>query len=230
MKNRTVVITGATGALGGTVTELFRKDSQVAAIARDKEKLSLLEHSGTSPLPILTVAADITSAEQIKMAISNIIQGFGSIDILVHIAGGFSGGKSIADTDIDTWDAMMNLNLKSAFLFAKYVLPEMQKQKHGKIITISAMAAIQQKPNRAAYAISKSGLLTLTKALAIEYKSDNIQVNSIAPGIIKTESNIDAMPDADHSGWIPTQKIAQTIHYLCSEQGDSITGTVIEMP
>ncbi len=229
MKNRTAIITGATGALGKTVTELFRKDSQVIAIARDKAKLSLLEKPGSSS-PIKTIAADITRVDQVKMAISEIIQEFGSIDIFVHLAGGFSGGKSIADTDIDTWDSMMNLNLKSAFLFAKYVLPEMQKQKHGKIITISAMAAMQQKPNRAAYAISKSGLLTLTKALAIEYKDDNIQVNSITPGIIKTESNIDAMPDANHSDWIPTQKIAQTIHYLCSEIGDSITGTVIEMP
>ncbi len=230
-KNKTAIITGATGGLGETVVRHFiDKGARVAAIGRNSSKLESLQRNLNKNNRPDIFAADITRQDEVIAVFNNIKQKFNHIDILVNIAGGFAGGKSIADTGLDMWEKMLTLNLTSAFLCCRQAMSYMAEQGFGKIITITAMAALEPKPNRAAYAVSKAGIVALTQALAVEGKPGNVQANTIAPGIILTEANKDSMPDADFSKWVTPDRLAETILFLCSPEADDITGTIIRMP
>ena len=230
-KNKTVIITGATGSLGETVVRHFiDKGARVAAIGRNLSKLESLKQKFNGGNGPDIFVADITWEEDVFAVFNSIKQKFKQIDILVNIAGGFAGGKSITDTGLEMWEKMLNLNLTSVFLCCRQAMSYMADQRHGKIITITAMAALEPKPNRAAYAVSKAGVVALTQALAVEGKPVNVQVNTIAPGIILTEANKTDMPDADFSKWVTTDRLAETILFLCSPEADDITGTIIRMP
>jgi len=230
-ENKTAIITGATGGLGETVVRHFiDKGARVAAIGRNSSKLETLKQKFNKDNGPDIFAADVTNPEEVKTTFEKISQKFNHIDILVNIAGGFAGGKSIAETGLEMWEKMLNLNLTSAFLCCRQAMSYMTEQGHGKIITITAMAALEPKPNRAAYAVSKAGVVALTQALAVEGQPVNVQANTIAPGIILTKANKDSMPDADFSKWVTPDRLAETILFLCSPEADDITGTIIRMP
>jgi len=230
-KNKTVVITGATGGLGETVVRHFmNKNARVAAIGRNMSGLETLRQKYNKDAAPEIFAADITREDEVAAVFETIKQKSGHIDVLVNIAGGFAGGKSIADTGLDMWEKMLTLNLTSVFLCCRQAMSYMAEQGHGKIITITAMAALEPKPNRAAYAVSKAGVVALTEALAAEGRPVNVQANTIAPGIILTEANKKDMPDADFSKWVTPDKLTETILFLCSPAADHITGTIVKMP
>ncbi|MBN2412746.1 SDR family oxidoreductase [candidate division KSB1 bacterium] len=230
-KDKTAIITGATGGLGATVVRHFIKNgAKVAAIGRNSSTLQTLKQNFNKDNSPDIYAADITRHDEVIKVFDGIIQKFNQIDILVNITGGFAGGKSIADTDPAMWENMMKLNLTSAFLCSRQAMVYMTEQGHGKIITITAMAALEPKPNRAAYAVSKAGVIALTQALAVEGQTVNVQANTIAPGIILTKANKDSMPDADFSKWVTPDRLAETVLFLCSPKADNITGTIIRMP
>ena len=230
-KNKTVIITGATGGLGETVVRHFiNKGAGVAAIGRNLSKLETLKQKYNRDNGPDIFAEDITREDDVIAVFDSILQRHGHIDILVNIAGGFAGGKSITDTGLDVWEKMLNLNLTSVFLCCRQAMSYMAKQGHGKIVTITAMAALEPKPKRAAYAVSKAGVVALTQALAAEGQPVNVQANTIAPGIILTEANKFDMPDADFSKWVTPEKLAETILFLSSPEADNITGTIVKMP
>ncbi|MBN1482069.1 SDR family oxidoreductase [candidate division KSB1 bacterium] len=229
-RNKIVVLTGATGALGSVITTLFlSKGASVAAVARDVSKLTDAQRTA-SPGRLVTFAADVLLENEVAQLFDHIQDQLGGADILVHAVGGFSGGVSIQDTLSADWDRMMSLNLRSAFLCSKYALKQMQHKGGGKIVTISALAALEPKANRAAYLVAKAGLLALTRAIALEGKAINVQANSLAPAIILTQANKRDMPDMDHSAWVKPEDMAETILHLCSDKAQSITGTIIKMP
>jgi NAD(P)-dependent dehydrogenase (short-subunit alcohol dehydrogenase family) len=220
--DKTAVITGASGGLGRFVVQSFIDEgSAVLAIARNAGDLSSL---GKNKLEFF--AADVTREVEMEKCLENVP----IVDFFIHCAGGFKAGAPLWKTAVADWDFMMNLNLKSAFLASRAVMKKMTLQGHGKIVFISAMTIFDPKPNRAAYIVSKAGLATLTQVLALEGKDYNIQVNTIAPSIIDTQANRDAMPDMDASRWVAPSDIAATILFLCSAEADGITGTVVKMP
>src|SRR5690606_1850699 len=99
------------------------------------------------------------------------------------------------------WDRMMDLNLKSAWLIARYAIPRMLESDGGSLVYVSSRAALHERAGQAAYAVSKSALLTLVEAISEEYRTQGIRPNAVLPGTIDTEANRSAMPDADHSTW-----------------------------
>lgn len=221
---KVVVVTGASGALGSVVASAFvQHGAIVAAVARESSKIKIESHQ------LLKFSADVTNEPDVIRLFDSIEKTCGSADILVHTVGGFLGGKNVQQTDVPDWDNMMSLNLRSAFLCSRQALSQMQKKGRGKIVTISAMAALEPKKNRAAYLTAKAGLIAFTQAIAEEGQDINVQANSIAPSIILTDANKRAMPDMDFSAWIKPEDIASTILYLCSDAADSITGNVIKM-
>ncbi len=232
LQNKTVVITGATGALGREIMKAFHsKGAHIFALVRTADKLNELKQSfaGTKN-DIVPVETDVTDFNSVNMAFSKILSIQEKVDCLLNIAGGFRGGKSIADMPVEDWKSMLDLNLNSAFYTSKAAISTMAKRGGGKIVNVVAMSIFDVKPKRAAYIVSKAGVAALTQALAVEGKPFNIQVNAIAPSTILTEANIKDMPDADHSAWVPPARIAEMMIYLCSETADDITGTVIRMP
>jgi len=230
--NKKIIITGASGGLGEILTgRLAQQGATIAAIARSSDKLKNLQTESKSQPGIIEIfPADVTTPAQVKTIFISILEKFKQIDALVHLTGGFAGGKFIAETDDVMWREMLDVNLNSAFYCCREAMTIMSEQKCGKIITISAAAALHPKAKRAAYTVAKAGVIALTRTLAEEGKMVNVQANCIAPGIILTAANQIAMPDADTAQWVRPEQIAATIAFLCSAQADAITGTVIEMP
>jgi len=227
LQNRIAIITGATGALGTVVTQTFLQNgAKVMATYHDEKSFHALERTvGSNGLR--GMAVDVTSPQSVQALIDHTLSQFGQIDILVNLVGGFLGGINVVDLAEAEWDRMINLNLKSAFLVGKAVLPHMMQRSHGRIVNISSKGALDVLPGSSAYSVAKAGVITLTTAIARESKSHGITANVILPGTIDTAANRAAMPDADFSKWVKPQAIADMILFLCSDQARDITGAAI---
>jgi len=220
--DKTAVITGATGGLGQAVVQAFlHQGAGVVALAR---------HAGamlsTGDRRLRFIPADVTHPEQVEQAIG----GLHAVDFMIHCTGGFKAGYPVRSMEISDWHDMLTVNLESAFLMSRMAMRKMAEQKHGKIVFISALSVFEPRADRAAYIVSKAGLIALTQCLALEGKDINVQVNALAPSIIRTEANMSAMPDMDASKWVTPEDMAATILFLCSPAADGISGTVIKMP
>ncbi len=134
---------------------------------------------------------------------------------------------SVAELDETEWDKMMNMNLKSAFLISKHVIPLMVSAKHGKIVHISSRTGLKSDGYDSAYSASKSGLIRLVEAISEEVKEHGINVNCILPSTIDTEANRNAMPNSDFSKWVKTGDLANLILFLCSDEAKVINGAAI---
>jgi NAD(P)-dependent dehydrogenase (short-subunit alcohol dehydrogenase family) len=131
--------------------------------------------------------------------------------------------------DEETWDTMMNVNLKTAFLCSKTVLPHMMERRQGKIVNVAARTAVQRgtRARSGAYAVSKAGVVTLTEALAEETRDHGIQVNCIMPSTIDTEANRRMLPKADFTKWVDPEEIAEVILFLASDASKPTSGASI---
>jgi NAD(P)-dependent dehydrogenase (short-subunit alcohol dehydrogenase family) len=225
--NKVVLITGGTGALGKTLTQRFISSgaTTVATYLKD-EKIEAIK--GQNTINAELIKADVTREEQVIKLISTIVERFGHIDILVNSVGGYLGGKSVTELEEREWDLMMNLNLKSAFLISKYVIPVMKTSgPGGKIVHISSKTGLKSEGQDSAYAASKSGLIRLVESIAQETKELGINVNCILPSVIDTEANRRAMPRADFSRWVKTDDLTNVVFFLCSQEAKVITGAAI---
>ena len=223
--NKVVLITGGTGALGKAVVEAFTS-SNAAAIATyitDKEAEKAKTRIGTLDL----VKADITKEDQVRKLVSHVVQKHSRIDVLVNVVGGYIGGKKVSELEESEWDKMMNLNLKSAFLISKHVLPVMVLAKHGRMIHISSRTGLKSGGHDSAYAASKSGLIRLVESISEEVKEYGINVNCILPSVIDTDANRKAMPNSDFSKWVKTRDLASLVLFLCSEEANVMNGAAI---
>jgi NAD(P)-dependent dehydrogenase (short-subunit alcohol dehydrogenase family) len=225
--NKVVLITGGSGALGKSLTQRF-VSSGATTIATYLNDEKIEELKGQNTINAELIKADVTREEQVVKLISTIVERFGHIDILVNSVGGYLGGKSVTDLEEHEWDLMMNLNLKSAFLISKHVIPVMKSSGHGgKIIHISSKTGLKSEGHDSAYAASKSGLIRLVESISQETKELGINVNCILPSVIDTEANRRAMPKADFSRWVKTDDLTNVVFFLCSQEAKVITGAAI---
>jgi NAD(P)-dependent dehydrogenase (short-subunit alcohol dehydrogenase family) len=227
--DKVVLISGATGALGSAVTREFAQtQAHLALSSRSPQKLERLTAEINLPAErVFTVAADVTQAESVEDLMSSVIAHFGRIDVLLNTAGGWSGGKPVGETPVEEWDRMLALNLRSAFLLSRAVLPHLLEAGWGRIVHISSKTAVEPRARQSAYAASKMGLITLTEVIAAEVKGTGVTANVILPSIIDTSANREAMPKADPSKWVPPERIAATMRFLCSDAAASINGAHI---
>ncbi|MFZ0406330.1 MAG: SDR family NAD(P)-dependent oxidoreductase [Nitrososphaeraceae archaeon] len=225
--NKVVLITGGTGALGKTLTQRFIS-SGATTIATYLKDENIETNKGQNAINAQFIKADVTREEQVVRLISAIVERFGHIDILVNSVGGYLGGKSVTDLEEHEWDLMMNLNLKSAFLISKHVIPVMKSSgRGGKIVHISSKTGLKSEGHDSAYAASKSGLIRLVESISQETKELGINVNCILPSVIDTEANRRAMPKADFSRWVKTDDLTNVVFFLCSQEAKVITGAAI---
>lgn len=225
LTNKVALITGATGALGRTTTQIFAAaNSQLVLTGRDDSKLA--ELSGQLTNTDHTVkTCDLSSEQETEQLVQHAIDQYGRIDILINVAGGFAMGKPVHELSHDDFNAMLQMNFISTLNTCKKVIPHMLNQGTGKIVNVSARAATAGKAKMAPYCISKSAVVTLTESLAAEY--ENINVNCVLPGTINTPTNKNDMPNADHSTWVPPEDVAKALLFLSSASADSISGAVL---
>ena len=229
MAGEVALITGGTGALGRAVTAAFVEAGAAVAVPYvvDREVPECKESLGARAETPLFLKANITVEAEVRDVVQAVIQHFGRIEILLTLVGGYVGDLPVVELPEATWDQMMNLNLKSAFLCCKHVVPVMQRGSGGRIVTVSSRAAIKVFPGISAYAAAKAGLIAFTETLASEVLKDNITVNAILPSVIDTPANRKAMPGADYSTWVKPEEIARVLLFLTSDASREISGATI---
>ncbi len=227
--NRIVIVTGGTGVLGTAVTEAFLKKGYPVTVPYiyEREIERFERQIGDLKAQVTLLRANVTVEAEVQDLFQTVLDKFGQIDILVNIVGGFIGGIPVTEMEMEKWDFMMNMNLKSAFLCCKAVLPQMIERRYGKIVNVSARAGLGGSAGLSAYCVSKSGVRVLTESIAEEVKDHGINVNSIMPSIIDTPANRKSMPEADHSRWVPPSEIAKVILFLTSDDAAIINGAAI---
>jgi NAD(P)-dependent dehydrogenase (short-subunit alcohol dehydrogenase family) len=176
---------------------------------------------------LLIPGVDLTNAQQVEEAIQNSLESFPRIDCLIHTVGGFQMGEEVHQISLESWEHLINLNLKTLLNTVHSVIPQMKKQKSGKIITIGARPALAGKARMGAYSVAKAGVLRLTESMSAELKTEGSNVNCILPGTIDTPQNREAMPSADRSTWVSPTSLAEVIYFLCSASADNIHGAAI---
>jgi NAD(P)-dependent dehydrogenase (short-subunit alcohol dehydrogenase family) len=225
MAERSVIVSGGAGGVGLAITQHFaREGHRVFVVEREAVRAHMDAHLSDR---ISFVAADVTDEASVAAAIGQVQQAAGRVDVLVNVVGGYAAGQPISELDAATWDHMMTLNLRSAFLMAKHAVRPMIAQDWGRIINFSARAARDTAANAGAYAVSKAGVLALTEVQAKEVLAHNITVNAVLPSIVDTAANRAAMPDADHAHWPKAEEIAGVVAFLASEAAGLISGAGI---
>lgn len=219
-----VVITGAAGALGRAVTQHWLDaGARLALIEHDAERLTQafpgLDHSQH-----LLLGADVSAADSVQAAAAQILRAFGHVDAVIHIAGGFEMGPAVHELDRAAWDRMLNLNAWSFVAVSQAFVPGMVARGAGAVVAVTAKSAFRGVAHMAAYCASKSALQRLVESLAAEVGPHGVQVNSIAPSVLDTPANRQAMPDADPNEWVSTAVAAKTIAYLAGDGAAALHG------
>lgn len=223
------LVTGGSGNLGKSVVEQFyAAGAKVVAVDQGAAKLGELSPDWINAPEVYRIGGiDVTDGMSVEQMVEAVLSRFGKIDILVNTVGGYRAGAPVHETSLETWDFMMNLNARSAFMVSRAVLPVMLRQGGGKIVNIAASSAQKGSANSAAYAASKSAVARLTESMADEYKRQGINVNAILPGTIDTPQNRQAMPQADHSLWVTPAELARVILFLSSSDASPIHGALV---
>lgn len=226
---KVVLITGSTGNLGSAVVRSFLPTgARLILLDRHPDRLlslypQLVDKSDQTLLPNL----DLLDRDQVEMEISQAITHQGQVDCLIHTIGGFQMGERVHEITDQSWEHLLDLNLRTFLNIARVVVPYMLERNSGKIVTVGARPALAGKGLMGAYSVAKAGILRLTESMSAELKSEGINVNCVLPGTIDTPQNRQAMPGADRSRWVSADSLAGVIQFLCSEESRDIHGAAI---
>jgi NAD(P)-dependent dehydrogenase (short-subunit alcohol dehydrogenase family) len=231
MADTVVLVPGGAGNLGRAVTRAFLERGARVAVPFYKtdrpDALDLLK--GEFGNRVIHFALDLTTERGAEAAVQQTVEWAGRLDAVAHLVGGWSGGVPLAETPVGLWERMMDLNLKSAFLVARAAIPALLRGGGGSLVFVSSRAAREGRAGSAAYAVAKSGLLTLVEAIAEEYAGEGIRANAVLPDTLDTEDNRRAMPDADRSRWTAPEEVARRILHLASPESGETSGAAIEL-
>jgi len=231
LQGRVAIITGGTGALGRAVSDQFLAEGARVAIpwVVDAELPLLEQRLGRrfTKSDVFLERVDVRDEAAFVAFVDLVVERWSKIDALVNLVGGFAGGKPVADTPLEEWDAMFDINLKPNLVCCKAVVPMMVKNRYGRIVTVTSRSGLQGAGDFAPYAVSKGAVATFTSSLAQEVLEHGILVNSVAPSTIDTDANRKAMPKAKHERWVAPEAIAKTIAFLCSDSCQATSGAVV---
>ena len=234
LKNKKVLITGATGGIGKCLVEKFNNlGAQIIASGTNEEKLNNLKKKFSN---IHIEKFKLDEHDKIEKFIEKIDLKLEGIDILVNNAGITLDNLSIRLTE-GNWKKVLDINLTSSFLMCKYTIKKMLKKKYGKIINITSIVGHTGNLGQANYAASKAGIVAFSKSLAIEYARKNININCVSPGFIKTEMTDKISEDFKKSliSKIPSgnlgtgEDVSNCVAFLASDMAKYINGETIHV-
>jgi 2-hydroxycyclohexanecarboxyl-CoA dehydrogenase len=245
LKDKVAIITGGAKGMGKGMALRFAKEGGAVAIADIdiKEAEATASEIKKKGGQAIAIKCDVTSGQQVKETVARAVKELGKPDILVNNAGAIAEHIPIEDMEEETWDRVMALNLKSHFLFCKYVVPYMKKARYGKIIGVSSIGAVQPPAHEINYNTAKGAVISFTNDLATALAPFNINVNCILPGPIRThfyDRTIGKMPAEQQEKMfnmlgkkVPLQRIgmpediAGAALFLASELGAFVTGQAL---
>ena len=224
MTQRVAIITGAGQGIGRAVAHnLAAQGVHPVLVGRTQAKLDAV----AAELPMATVvAADVTDSAQVAACIKLVQDKFGNADILVNSAGEAFLMELEKTTDAD-FDRMIAINLKSAFLMARELLPMLRKSENASIINITSKVALQGYGEVTAYSAAKAGLVGFTRSLAKELREDEIRVVALCPGPVDTPMRWAATPDFDRRVVISAETVAQLVSYAVNLPRGTTMGEVL---
>ena len=234
LKNKKVLITGATGGIGNSLVEKFNNfGSKIVATGTNEEKLNSLKKIYPN---IIVEKFKLNEHDKIENFIEIINEKLGGLDILINNAGITLDNLSIRLNE-ENWKKVLDINLTSSFLMCKYAIKKMLKKKYGKIINITSIVGHTGNLGQANYAASKAGIVAFSKSLALEYAKKNININCVSPGFIKTDMTdkiseefkknlINKIP----SGELGTgEDVSNCVAFLASDLAKYINGETIHV-
>lgn len=240
LENKVAIVTGGTRGIGyatvkafldqGASVALFGSKDETVKVALDK----LFEEN--KDYPVIGMAPNLMDGASVKDAVSKVLDHFGRIDILVNNAG-ISQRDKLFDYQIEDFERIMNLNVNAVFILSKEVAPIMKEQGGGVILNTSSMVSLYGQPAGVGYPTSKYAVNGMTRSLARELGKDNIRVNAVAPGVIRTDM-VAALPEqviAPIINSIPLHRIgepedvANAFVFLASDMASYITGVVLSV-
>lgn len=232
------IITGGARGIGEAIAVGFAKNGVNLAIADINIDAAIETAARLTTLGVkaIGIKLDVSSAESVKQAFEYIRKEFNRIDILINNAG-ITKDSLLLRMKEEDWDAVININLKGIFLCSREAIKDMSKQRYGRIVNITSVAAFMGNPGQANYSASKAGIVGFTKTIAKEYSSRGITVNAVAPGFIQTAMT-DVLSDSvkeEMKRLIPlgrfgaVEDIANAVIFLASPDSGYITGQVIHV-
>jgi NAD(P)-dependent dehydrogenase (short-subunit alcohol dehydrogenase family) len=226
LQDKVILITGATGDVGPVVARACAETgARLVLTARKLESLQKLAGDlGLAEERALLVAADLTQDADVRALIEALSARWGGADVLLNLVGGWGGGKRLADVSDADWDAMQDLNLRSALHINRAVLPYMLSRGWGRIVNMASRAAAEPGARQAAYNVAKAGVVSLTASIAADYRRQGIAANVILPSMIDTPANRASNPEADYARWVKPTALAGLMLYLCSDEGGNLNG------
>ena len=234
LKNKKVLITGATGGIGKALVSKFSSlDANILATGTKNEKLDLLKKEFPN---INILKFDISEHPKIEEFIENVFSQLTGLDVLINNAGVNLDNLSLRMTN-EQWKKVIDINLGSTFLLTKHAIKKMLKNKYGRIVNITSIVGHTGNLGQANYAASKAGIIGMSKSLAIEYAKKNITINCVSPGFIQTKmtDNILENIKAVLTSKIPMSRlgsgedVANTVAFLSSDSASYITGETIHV-
>jgi len=233
LSGKTAIVTGSTRGIGRAVAQaLADSGARVAVTGRDRETaMKVAEEIGSGAMGF---GCDVSDSPSVSALVVDVEKEFGGVDILVNNAG-ITRDNLVMRLKDEDWDAVLNANLRGAFVAIRAVARGMMKKRAGRIINMASVVGLNGNKGQANYAASKAGLIALTKTVARELGSRNILVNAIAPGFIETEMTDAMTPEARNAlnGLIPLERlgkpddIASMVVFLASDHAAYITGQVL---
>ena len=240
LEGKTALITGGSEGIGRATALLFcQEGAKVGIMARTKKNLDKVVSEAEGPGEIIAYVGDVSDAAVVENIVKEFYKKFGKIDILFNNAGILEGGTVVTTTE-EVWDRTMNINVKGVYLASKYVVPIMAEHGGGSIINNSSVLGIVGMENCMAYNASKGAIRQITRSMALDHAGDNIRVNSVCPGYIKTKMDVEFMgnpPDAEEqldkiaAEMIPLVRraeaveVAQSVLFLASDESKYMTGS-----
>lgn len=231
VENRIAIITGATGGLGRVVAKKFiEQGARLGLVSTNEAKLQqLVGELKAEDDHILEIIADLNQPASAKEIIEKALEKFGRIDILLHLIGGWSGGKTVVDTSDEQVEQMLRQHLWTTWHLAQSIIPAMTRNRWGRLLMISSPVASNPEANAAPYAIGKAAQEALMLTIAQEVKGSGITANMLLVKTIDTKHEREGQPGESNADWTTPEEITAMLLHLCAEETSMLNGARIPL-
>jgi len=221
--DRVVLVTGVSGALGSAIATAF--DDAGATVCGADIVAPDDEDSLVDPDVVDYHRGDFTDEDDVASVVEAVVEDHDRLDHLCNVAGTWRGGDPIHETDVETFDFLLDVNLKTMFLASKHALPHLRAH-GGTVVSVSSRSSLSGGEGDGPYRASKAGVRLLTETIA-EENAGHVRANAVMPSVIDTPMNREMMPDADHDAWVDPATIARTVLALSADATAATSGAAV---